>query len=83
MACFRHVIHFIGDFMRKVTMKRSRNAKDHLPKRFRCRDKCNRALNSEINRFVAHGQDDEQESALEDNAPSDANDLVDSTRLVP
>ena len=33
--------------------KRKRNKKGELPKRYRCRDKYSRALDSEINKFVS------------------------------
>ena len=50
-------------------MKRSRPKKSELPKRYRCRDKYNRALDLEMSRFVTQVPND-QTSDSESEAPT-------------
>ena len=48
-------------------MKRSRRGE--LPKRYRCRDKYNKALNLEVNKFVTQDKND-QSSDTDSEAPT-------------
>ena len=47
-----------SDIIEMNSVKRKKPTKNELPKRYRCRDKYNRALDLEINKFVTKTSDD-------------------------
>ena len=55
-----------------VRMKRARANKDRLPIRYRCKDKFNRALEANMQRFIASDSVSDEDTAVENKQPLDS-----------
>ena len=53
-------------------MKRARTSKDRLPLRYRCKDKFNRALEAEMQRFIASDSEPDEDTVVENTHPLDS-----------
>ena len=53
-------------------MKRARASKDRLPLRYRCKDKYNRALATEMHKFFASDSVQNEDTSVENTHPIDS-----------